>query len=353
MKWIKPVALCLVFGLLTGCGIYNQMVDRIQERLEAEMESTVITRGQFSSSDQEEEDDDYNDEDYGGKPDNSYIKFNAYVDLANLISGRYSAVLERYERYYGLEETLRTDQPMSMLSIGEHNISKVEKLSTIIDLDPPMPSLDETVAPLIAPLLDVLNLLDNEMYGYYEMKNYVDDDFAKGKEYHQRLVTQLDSLYPLLDTFLYELDTLAAEMRAESLQQYKDEGLMIQYYTLRTIQSGKNLSAYLYEQELDNDTIHTADLDEFQPYYDALAEDVAQLFQWTGLPEQAELEPEFTNHILFSMLKSDVENLKKSSTEMYELIRDSKQVGMMGTGSPEELDDKLTSVINHYNQIIS
>jgi len=83
--------------------------------------------------------------------------------------------------------------------------------------EPQLPELDAAVAGL-AQLVEPVPALINEADAYYERKDYMDDDFGKGREYHAELARVVPPLLAARDGVLQQIAALGEQLDAREIE---------------------------------------------------------------------------------------------------------------------------------------
>ncbi len=278
------------------------------------------------------------------------VKENAYITLSNMMGERFQDSLERYFKYLGSKEKVSQKQPYSPYSMGEYYTKMVQEALDYVEKEPEMPELDTLVEELAPVVLDTMALLD-KIVSYYDLKNYVDDDFEKGQEYHTQLLALNEQLQEPWDVYNDAISKMVETNQNASLLELKEANCMIQYYAIESIMNAKKLMKYLQEGEITSDNIHKTKMEEFQPHYEALSKSVLAFLEMAEDSAAKENEQSFTGAVRFSLLKSELAELKTCATEMYDLIKSGKKA-RSDTGTPYALSEQLSAVVSEYNYTI-
>lgn len=133
-------------------------------------------------------------------------KSRAYVDLMN----RTMRAVQSWNRYRSWVDMRRGPTGRERyISYGLYSLydvrGEIEKASQAVAQQPAFPALDDVVRRYIQSYQALAPLIDRAE-GYYERKDYRDDNMAEGRELHRQMV-------PLAEAFLADRTELEQEMK--------------------------------------------------------------------------------------------------------------------------------------------
>lgn len=279
---------------------------------------------------------------------NKTLKQNAYIGFSNMLTGRFYDSISRYERYFGLKEKIiKPKSPSSPYTMGDSYVSSVNSALEYASMEPAMADMDSDVKALAPLVLETMTLLNN-IVDYYDMKNYVDDDYEKGIEYHAQLIALNTEITPLMDQFSARVAQMDRANKIESMEELREAGLMVQYYTLESMLYAEDIINFIIEHEIDDSNIHKVKADDFKPYYDALAQSTTNFMDACN-----EGSDPLIDATLFSMFKSAMTDLKSEASSMYERIQNSKRASSsFDHGIPSAFVDTYNEVVSNYNRLL-
>jgi hypothetical protein len=156
-------------------------------------------------------------------------KSNAYVELLN-DSTRALDSLRRYASWVDMK--LGPTGKERYISYGLYSVDPagaervIAKARAAADAPPPIPPLDEA-ARAYATSFETLMPLLNAAAGYYDRKDYTDDQMARGKALHAQIVPAMNAFY-------------ASRQRLEDGQEQLSAGLARQELALIEAREGKS-----------------------------------------------------------------------------------------------------------------
>ncbi|MBP2654059.1 MAG: hypothetical protein H6Q73_1628 [Firmicutes bacterium] len=172
------------------------------------------------------------------------IKYNTYNELNNYIVKDYAEVLNDYFENFGNGQELRFEKCFSFIlrSISKCDRKNLEKAFVVSSQDPNFKSVDASLQELYPQMTELMSLLE-EMRSYYLMRNYVDDDEndAKAKELHEKIVACYYVYSPLAEKYSSSLRDVAIEREKSHLRQSNKGELLIRYYCLRALIKAEDL----------------------------------------------------------------------------------------------------------------
>lgn len=289
--------------------------------------------------------------------------YNAYIDVNNFMLGRVTDSLERYFNYVDIEQEEFTlldpgDDYFDCYSLSESDIEEVENAYTLVNMKGEKDKLDNAFLKLYPSLSTIMSTL-NEIESYTEMKSYLDDDYAKAKEYHDTLMNALSDYLDDGDVFMEELDVVATEHQKEAYEQMKAEGYEVLYAMNMVIDLANDIEGELVEQDVWDENILDMDLEKIQPLYDEFVTYVDKLIAYSTDDEQLEKEG-IPSYSLDSFIR-DLKDTKVSLTEVLQKVKDGEELSysdlvitsMAGQCSLSSFDAGLSALINDYNNMIN
>ncbi|WP_010500140.1 YiiG family protein [Paenibacillus elgii] len=287
-------------------------------------------------------------------------KYNAYVQLNNYMTGRLDQVLTRYFEKLGDGEQPIIGKHFSftMLSISANDKSALNKQFGYAEKTPAFPTVDPAVVKL-KPVMNELVAILSEAHDYYETKGYVDDNFAKSKELHTKIVKAVDGYYAASGEFLKAMASMGAERRQQNLKKYQDNDEQIRYNALKFLIDAEALSAEMEEQGVTAKNILDLDMGKFKPKYDVLVEDLKNLTQLSQDEKWAKKERLRSD--LVEDYVDEAKEVKVAASEIIERVNKKREVDELDLsnrfflenrdGTPEQFNMKLRDAIKEYNRL--
>lgn len=284
--------------------------------------------------------------------------YNAYIDANNLMVDSFYDVLETYFNYVAFQEEFELSDPEYWCSYYTENDKKI--LKTAYDLAQarePKEAVDNayiTLYPVMEKLMDAVN----EVEQYTELKSYVDDDYAKGKELHAVIWNAYNEFEPLSDTFTEALRVISDEQEAKDLAQMKEEGYEITYTMNILLSQAQDIQTEIYAQDIYDDNVVDLDLEKIQPLYDEFVATVDTLMGYFNDKEMLAQEGFTEGGVDTYHFKSKVEEIKVALTDLVQRVKDNEPLtdfeldsSMPADGSVSNYDDKVSELIDSYNDM--
>ena len=291
--------------------------------------------------------------------------YNTYIDINNFMVDRLTDSLERYFHYVDIEQEEFTlldadDEYFSCYSISDSNIKKVENAYELVNSKGDKNELDEAFLKMYPSLNSVISTL-NEIETYTDMKSYLDDDYAKAKEYHTKLMDVLGEYIDTSDAFMTELDVVAREHREEAYAQMKEEGYEVFYAMNKAIDLANEIMDELYDQEVWDENILDMNLEKIQPLYDEFVTYVDELIAFDENEEKLNAEGLYKNSGYWSWFLRDLKSTKTSLTEVLHKVENGEELSysdqltgsIAGNCSLSSFATGLSALIDDYNRIVS
>ncbi|WP_090673231.1 YiiG family protein [Paenibacillus tianmuensis] len=337
------IALALVCSMFTGCS--NLKLNR-----PAEEPSGATASGGAGS----------NKNDGANSEAMEVEKYNAYVNLNNYMTSRFDQVLNDYFEKLGDGEQpiIEKNFSFTMLSITASNKTDLNNQFGFAEKTPAFSAVDPTVVKL-KPVMNDLIVILSEAHDYYETKGYVDDNFAKSKELHTKIVKAKDAYYAAANEFLKAMTSLGAENRQKSLKKYQEQDEQIRYSALKFLADAEALSAEMEGQGVTAANILDLNMDKYKAKYDVLLEDFKNLSQHVQDDSRVKKE-ELDIHSLKRYV-DEAKNVKVAASEIIERVNKKEKVSDFDLknrffvenreGTPEKFSKTLSTAIDNYNRM--
>jgi len=144
---------------------------------------------------------------------NSFDRYASWIDLKNGPTGKEGYVYGLYKIY-------------------KDNKDCVNGIKLAKAMKPDLPEIDKK-AEAYGAALEAVTPLIKEAYDYYDLKNYLDDNFKRGKELHPALVKAWTDFEKANDDLKKDLSDLKDKLDEQELKRLEEtEGKLIPYMTL-------------------------------------------------------------------------------------------------------------------------
>lgn len=209
------------------------------------------------------------------------------------------------------------------------------------------------------PSLSLVISTLNDIEVYTDMKSYLDDDYAKAKEYHTALMGALADYIDDGDAFMEELDIVATERQKEDLAQMKEEGYEVLYTMNVVLNLIGDIEDELSNQDVWDENILDMDLEKIQPLYDEFTANVDALLAFSD--EEAAEDGIPVHSAYWSSFIRNLKSTKVSLTEVLQKVKNGEELShsdlliteIAGNCSLSSFDTGYSLLINDYNNMIS
>lgn len=292
-----------------------------------------------------------------------YELYNLYIDINNemvgwldeVISSYFEAVV--YQQEFELYEE-NTDYYWC-LSNASSFYDNMESAKVLVEGKSGKDALDKAYIKLYPVMKELAQTLD-QVAEYTDLKSYVDDDFAKGKEYHATIWEKYELYVALAETFIDELTTVANARSLEELEMLKEQGYEATYALIKMITTAQEIQAAIYEQGIDDSQVLELDIESLQPLYDQYVEEVQIILDFMK-DENIMYEEGFPiKSASYSLLESDIQDSKVALTDLFERVRNQEALdefelnsGIAADGTIAQFNESLSNMIDNYNNTLN
>ncbi|WP_458121633.1 YiiG family protein [Paenibacillus sp. Z6-24] len=286
-------------------------------------------------------------------------KYNSYVMLNNLMTGRVNEVLIHYFEKFGTNKKPVIEKNVSfiMLDVPTAQRDVIEQAKGYTTRGPAFANTDAAVTKLTPVLQDLLTVLD-EMKVYYDSKGYVDDDFAKGKQLHTKLIHANLAYEKAAQEYFTVLRKMDAEQRQADLQGFKDADQQIRYHALKFMIDAEATALEMNEQGISASNVLQLDMKKYKAKYDLMTADLEALV--TLSKDKAQIQKEGLNSFSIENYVHSATEAKAAASKIIERINNKKPVSdsdLSGQflhttdGTPENFSYLLSTAIERYNEM--
>ncbi|MNH94317.1 hypothetical protein D3C73_469340 [compost metagenome] len=286
-------------------------------------------------------------------------KYNAYVRLNNLMTGRINEVLVHYFEKFGVDKQPVIEKNVSfiMLGVADSEREVIDKANSYTTSQPAFADADPVVIKLTPAIKDLLSVLD-DLKAYYDSKGYVDDGFTKGKQLHTRLVSANLAYETVARQYFTALQKLANEQRLAELQKLKDADQQIRYNALKFMIDAEAVAIEMDEQGITAGNVLKLDMKKFKAKYDNMTADMNALI--TIAKDKKRIQKEGINSFSIQNYVGSATEAKAAASKIIERINKKEPVSdsdlngqFLNTtdGTPENFNYMLSKAIERYNEI--
>lgn len=288
-------------------------------------------------------------------------KQNAYVNLGNFITAEYfNRIIDIYFSRFGTEEFVKPSSAPFVNAVAKHEIDLIDDALERSEREPYIEGFDESVQDLVPKLKNLISIMD-EAHTYYKQKDYIDDDYAKGAEYHNQIVSiYFNEFYPSLEVFFGYMDELAKNQRESNMQLLVENDFMIRYHILDVLYKAQDIQSGIYDQNISSENILELNLDLIKEDYEALIASINKLKEYSK--DNKRLEAEGFDSVQMEQYIGYAAEVKAAVTEIIQRVNDKKPVDEFDIkhnyvsstlGTPEKLDSRISALIDYYNSSFS
>lgn len=351
-SFVLMMAAILTFSM-TACGgrVGKEMVNTQETSAETEESKSVWAAGESMAAAGKE----------SASEEEEQLLYNDYIEINNFMLGRVYDSLDRYFSYVEFqEEFVLTDPDYWCYSMISGDMEYLEEAYELASAKSDKSTLDEAFLAMYPSLKQLMVILD-DVYDYTDMKSYLDDDYAKGKEYHAALWNAMAEYEVTGETFMDELDIVADQRNAESLKMLKNEGYETLYAINMVLTCAGEIQDALYEQGVTDENILDMDMEVIQPIYDEFVANIEVIMANSENEEQLRYEGIPVNSAYWHTFLSSMKDTKVSLTEVLQHVKDGEPLDefdtliseIAGNCSLASFDTGVSEMIDDYNRMVS
>lgn len=286
--------------------------------------------------------------------------YNEYIEVNNFMVGRLNDSLERYFHYVNFQEEFEPiDKDYDCYSIMDSLFTHLEKANSQATAKGEKDALDQAFLAMYPSINQLMTTL-NDIAEYTDIKSYLDDDYAKGKEYHTLLWTALNEYQVTGDAFMTELSRIAEEKNNAYLEELKNAGLDVMYCVNMVMNLAQAIETEFYTEEVTDENILDMNMEIIQPMYDEFVAEVEKLLEYSKDEEKLKAEGIPYNSVSWEFFLSSMKDTKKSLTEIMQHVKDNEPLSysdtlittIAGNTSIGSFQTGISEMIDNYNDFI-
>jgi len=294
-------------------------------------------------------------------------KYNAYVELLNFTTGHwFTNVVGMYFRDFGYEREPNTDvyfpNGQFMFGLREDGDNMYVQYTRQFELprrlagsEPDFGDADEKALELIEATEALMSILFVDINEYYNRGDHLLDNFARGFEYHTRMLEIYVAFHEAIEAFAIAFDVIISEFEWVDLEAFEEAGMYIHLYRLRIVRSARQIMDAFIGFEEQGFVVSDADIAEADRLMEELASDIAALSARVALYPDEDVwgaegitanQANRTSHFFMS-----ARLVEETATDVLDRVR---------AGASDGLDfhlrlfnQRYETLITHYNQSIS
>ncbi len=288
-------------------------------------------------------------------------KLDAYIICLNTLSSPVHATRARYFSWVN-PKTGPTGQERNVLGLFDIPNETVSKCTAGLRKAKALPPTDvklEAAGEDFAKTVTELDALIEEVFTYYENKNFKDDKFAKGKAIHPKLMTAFSNFSKADNNLHATLDGITKPLAQRALARIeRDEGRKFRYHRKHVLLTARELVEA-------GDPVGEDDFVDFALYNASFAEYDKSLTELQGYALLHKSDLDIASNRTTILAKSNfdqfsraAEDYRKKSREYLRCLRDAPAKAKTANGKvdPDKIgpctDGRPRDVVQKYNDFI-
>lgn len=297
-------------------------------------------------------------------------KYNSYIELVNFQTGWFAVTVKTYFSRFGEKEELEVKKDFAGFTLDgktspayETHNKHTNKPRKYLEAEPSFGEADEKMRVLCDKFDAFVDLYLRDVNAYYTNKEYEQDNFAKGRQFHTQMLVDYADLNKAIATFTAAFSPRMLEREEAELPSLKERGYMIHYYALSTLLDGKKIMYFFQAVGDEGESFLKADPAKYQELYDSFNKNVEALK--VVVKDNTQQQKEGYKAINISFLNQFVETagrMQTAATDTLNMIKagttkvDNELTGKVTTGGmnnpTSRFNDRLSHLIGQYNQSV-
>jgi hypothetical protein len=309
-----------------------------------------------------------------GSSEKDIKKFNSYIELLNFNDDWLRGIAKVYFKQFGTDEEIVIKKDFNGFTLFSSadgngvNLYEMHKGHTQLPRkyqadQPSYGDIDAKMLTLCDKFDAFIELYFKDVNAYYANKEYESDNFAKGREFHKKMVLCYKELLKAEADFSIAFYPKTVEHAGADLPKFKEKGYNIHYYTLNVLLTSKEISHMFSELEADGKDFLQADLAKYEELNNKFNANVAELQKIYN--DNSQLKKERYTGTQASFLNQFVDTAKRmqiAATDTLNMIKagttevKNENTGKVTTGGRNNpmsrFNQRLDVLIGEYNNTI-
>jgi len=285
------------------------------------------------------------DAENGGIPDE---RMDAYVRLLNGFASRAS---ESYERYLSWCDEQKGPTGKERNNYGLYKIDYKDDLEAAKKLIPasPIQPIDQYAKAFIEASLPLVNLVSEAEY-YYDQENFKDDNMAKGKELHPKLIAAFKAYFDTKTAFKEEYNKLYEAAAAKQMEALRKQGKTLAIDMQSIVNKSEALLKELMPIATDLKAKPSAEqLASVKAKFDDLEALVLSFESGVKSTEESKLEEQFGSTNYLSWFVDHSKDFLKEGKEVFRKRKEGKGFDSSYENLVNSLGDKYDDIVKDMN----
>lgn len=280
--------------------------------------------------------------------------FSLYLDMDMNWLRRIDDSITRYFRKVAFQEEFSLSEvDYDTFSITKYDMNDADKINEMLKEKSEPDELDQAFLALYPSMSSLMKAI-NQIYDYTELKSYLDDDYAKGREYHKELWDSYQQYTQSVGAFQQQFSQYSNNRLNQAQAQAKDAGMNGRYEIISALKGAIALSDEMDAQGLSDKNVLDMNLETMQPIYAEFLEHVNAVLEISKHPDELS-EGEIPNR---SRLEDFVDSMKDTKTSMTLLIQNVKEQkkvsyggSIAGEGTIRSYQSGLREMLREYDSL--
>lgn len=277
-----------------------------------------------------------------------------YLDMDLSWLERIDSSLKRYfDDVQPQEEFVLNEKDYDLYSVSKYDISGMDKIREMLENKDERDALDESFLALYPSMSELMQVI-NKIYNYTDLKSYLDDDYAKGREFHKELWGPYQEYSQNVEEFRRQFALYSAKQLDEEQQQAMEAGQTACYEAASALKGAKALQEELNAQGLTDKTILDMNLDTMQPLYDEFLGHVNAVLDLTK-DEAGLSEGGIRSVSIWEDFVDAMKDTKTSMTQLLQTVKEKKTISISssttGSNSIPSYKAGVKEMLRYYDRL--
>lgn len=276
-------------------------------------------------------------------------RMDAYVNLINHLAKRARQSKQYYLNWCN-EQTGPTGKESNVYTLYDLDSYKsdLENAEKLIPQNPAL-TIDKHAKEFITASLPLIDIV-NEAHYYYDQENYKDDNFAKGKEMHPKLMAAFNAFEQALGKFESEYDKIYNERVAKQNEELRKQGKTLALDIQNIVNQSEILLNELMPLAFDLKAKPTPEqLTSIQSKIDVLEKAILGFDESLKLTPEEKLKEQFSSPNNLSIFSDDAKDFLKDVKDIFRVRKTGKDYNSSYEREVNELGDQYDELVQRMN----
>lgn len=298
-------------------------------------------------------------DDFAGNEMSSEL-YNSYVGVYNMITGEVEQAVQEYFSHVPFSEQFLAPEgsDYGVYPVSVSSMRLLETTKHLAEEKAEESDLERVYLELYPVMKDLAGAI-NEVAGYADKKEYLEDNYKKGEQLHTRIYEGYLQYGALSEEFLAAADPVFEEVSLRDMERMKEDGLEMSYAANVVMTTAMEIQEVIYEQGITDNYLLELDTGALQPLYERYAAEIETCLSVYQDPVKMEKEPYFSDNLYMEQFMGYMKDTKTALDNLFKRVEEKRPVSgpelnatAAADGTIAKFDEAVSDMVDSYNMTV-